>query len=196
MRLKTLFLLTFCILLGACQSNKKETPPETVNFTTNAYSDLVDLFKDWRAFEAPPLHQGAPDYRAATFEKRWPQFQQLQMNLKSIDTSEWPVEQRIDWMIVWAEMNGFDFNHRVLQPWTRDPAYYKTIWTYKSDVPAHEGPTHHATMELWTYTFPLSSAERERFLSDLSVIDPLNKQAKQNLTGNAKELWVAGISGY
>lgn len=193
MRLKTLFLLTFCICLSACQSNKKEAPPETVNYTTNAYSDLVALFKEWRAFEAPPLHEGAPDYRAATFEKRWPQFTELQKNLKSIDTAGWPVERRIDWMIVWAEMNGFDFNHRVLQPWTRDPAYYKTVWTYKSDVPAHEGPTHHAVLELWSYTFPLSSAERKRLLADLAVIAPLNDQAKQNLTGNAKELWVAGI---
>jgi len=90
-------------------------------------------------------------------------------------------------------MNGFDFNHRVLQPWTRDPAYYKTVWTYKSDVPAHEGPTHHAVLELWSYSFPLSSAERQRLLSDLAVIAPLNDQAKQNLTGNAKELWIAGI---
>ena len=193
MRFKTFFLLTFFIGLSACQSNKKETPPETVSFTSNAYSDLVALFKEWRAFEAPPLHEGAPDYRAATFEKRWPQFQELQKNLKQIDTASWSVEQRIDWMIVWAEMNGFDFNHRVLKPWTRDPAYYKTVWTYKSDVPAHEGPTHHAVLELWSYTFPLSSAERQRLLSDLAVIAPLNDQAKQNLTGNAKELWIAGI---
>lgn len=193
MRTKTLLLLLLGIVAFACQSGEKDTPPETVSFTSNAYSDLVALFKEWRAFEAPPLHEGAPDYRAATFEKRWPQFQELQKNLKSIDTSAWPVEQRIDWMIVWAEMNGFDFNHRVLQPWTRDPAYYKTVWTYKSDVPAHEGPTHHAVLELWSYTFPLSSAERQRLLSDLAVIAPLNDQAKQNLTGNAKELWVAGI---
>lgn len=193
MRTKTLLLFVLGIVVIACQSSEKETPPETVNFTTKAYSDLATLFKAWRAFEVPPIHEGAPDYRAVTFEKRWPRFKELQSNLKSIDTASWSVEQRIDWMIVWAEMNGYDFNHRVLQPWTRDPAYYKTVWTYKSDVPAHEGPTHHATTELWTYDFPLSSSERNRLLSDLGVIAPLNEQAKQNLTGNAKELWVAGI---
>ncbi|MFD1004114.1 hypothetical protein [Winogradskyella aquimaris] len=96
-------------------------------------------------------------------------------------------------MIVWAEMNGYDFNHRILKPWTRDPAFYKTVWTYRSDVPAHEGPTHHATTELWTYSFPLSPEERERLIKDLKVIVPLNKQAKKNLTGNARDLWVAGI---
>jgi hypothetical protein len=63
----------------------------------------------------------------------------------------------------------------------------------RSDVPAHEGPTNHATTELWTYAFPLNAAEKERLLGDLAVIPPLNAQAQRNLTGNAKELWVAGI---
>ena len=58
-----------------------------------------------------------------------------------------------------AELNGFDFNCRVLKPWARDPAFYQSVWTYQSDTPAHEGPTHHALVELWTYDFPLSAAE-------------------------------------
>jgi hypothetical protein len=90
-------------------------------------------------------------------------------------------------------MNGFDFYNRVLQPWARDPAFYTSIWADRSDVPAHEGPTHHRTTELWTYTYPLSIAERKRLLDDLKVIPPLNAQAKINLTGNAKDLWIAGI---
>ena len=50
-------------------------------------------------------------------------------------------------------MHGLDFNIRILQPWARDPAFYKSIWTGQSDTPAHEGPTHHAVVELWTYSF-------------------------------------------
>jgi hypothetical protein len=60
-------------------------------------------------------------------------------------------------------------------------------------VPAHEGPTHHGTTEIWTYKFPLSAEEKQRLLGDLQVIPPLNEQAKLNLTGNAKDLWIAGI---
>ncbi len=179
-------------LVFSCQTQKEEKPA-TVEFTSNNYEDLVSLFKEWRAFEKPPTREGAPDYTAETFNKRTPRFQELQTGLQQIDTANWPIENKVDWMIVWAEMNGYDFNQRILQPWTRDPAYYKTVWTYKSDVPAHEGPTHHATTELWTYDFPLSSEERERLISDLQVISPLNSQAKKNLTGNARELWIAGI---
>jgi hypothetical protein len=90
-------------------------------------------------------------------------------------------------------MNGYDFNHRILQPWVRDPAFYKSLWTYRSDVPAHEGPTHHHTTEIWTYDFPLSDSEEDRLIADLKVIPALNKQAQLNLTGNARDLWIAGI---
>ncbi len=193
----TLLLPLLLIVLISCQTYKKEKNEEkqaTIqNFTTNDYQDLVALFKQWRTFEKPPLRDGAPDYTAETFKKRWPQFIELQTSLKQIDTTNWPIENKVDWMIVWAEMNGYDFNHRILKPWVRDPAYYKSVWTYRSDVPAHEGPTHHTTTELWTYTFPLSKQERQRLIADLQVIAPLNTQAKKNLTGNARDLWIAGI---
>ncbi|HKX55658.1 MAG TPA: hypothetical protein VJN01_06140, partial [Xanthomonadales bacterium] len=107
--------------------------------------------------------------------------------------SQWTIPQQVDWQLVKAEMNGFDFNYRVLQPWARDPAYYETIWTYRSDVPGHEGPTHHALTELWQYQFPLSPEAEQQLIDDLSVIPPLMAQAQLNLTGNARELWIAGI---
>ncbi len=157
------------------------------------YEDLVVLFKEWREFERPPMLDGAPDYTAKTFAKRYESFKKYKRRLDEIDHSNWPVEQKVDWYIVLAEMNGFDFNHRVLQPWVRDPAFYKSIWLDKSDVPAHEGPTHHAVTELWTYSFPLTKSEQTRLITDLSVIAPLMKQAQTNLTGNARELWITGI---
>jgi hypothetical protein len=190
--------LLFLFVLGCTTNPSGESPessakPEKVPYASNNYTDLLDLFNEWRAFEKPPLRNGAPDYTAETFEKRQPRFSELQSALQAIDTSNWPIANKVDWMLVWAEMNGYDFNYRILKPWVRDPAFYKSVWTYRSDVPAHEGPTNHGTTELWTYTFPLSSAERQRLISDLNVIPPLNTQAKKNLTGNARDLWLAGI---
>jgi hypothetical protein len=184
-----IILAALCMLFS-CQSKKTDTP--AVTRTTDYYS-LVDLFKEWRAFENPPLLDGAPDYSAATFQQRMPQFKNLQARLLAIDTAQWPVPQRVDWMVVWAEMNGFDFNHRVLQPWARDPAFYKVVWTERSDVPGHEGPTNHGTIELWTYTFPLSAEAQTKLTAQLRAIKPFYTQAQKNLTGNAKELWIAGI---
>jgi hypothetical protein len=157
------------------------------------YRDLVSLFKEWRSFETPPLLNGAPDYRKETFDKRLPDFQTLQSKLLAIDTTGWSIEEQVDWRIVWAEMNGYDFNYRILKPWERDPAFYKTVWTERSDVPAHEGPTHHGVLELWQYNFPLDNSSKEKLVKEIKAIPSLNKQAEINLTGNARELWAAGI---
>ncbi|WP_268033014.1 hypothetical protein [Algoriphagus sp. PAP.12] len=159
----------------------------------NEYPDLVKLFHEWRSFENPPLLDGAPDYRRETFEKRQPKFTQLQTQLLAIDTTGWSISQQVDWRLVWAEMNGYDFNYRILKPWERDPAFYKTLWTERSDVPAHEGPTHHGVIDLWKYEFPLDKTDREKLLEGLKSIPAFNDQAKINLIGNAKELWAAGI---
>ena len=157
------------------------------------FSELEQLFEDWRAFEVAPLHNGAPDYRAITFKQREPQWAEIKSRLLAFDRTDWTVPQQIDWFVVLAELNGYEFNQNVLKPWARDPAFYKQVWTYQSDVPAHEGPTPHFVTELWTYEFPLSDSEQQRLLTDLSRIPPLQQQARENLTGNAKELWVAGI---
>jgi hypothetical protein len=182
-------MLVLFFFLLSCQTGE-DKPQQKVSAN---HQDLVALFKEWRAFEKPPLLNSAPDYTAKTFERRYPDFKKLQAKLLSMDTAKWSVDQQADWHIIWAEMNGFDFNHRILKPWERDPAYYKTLWSERSDVPAHEGPTHHMITDVWTYTFPLNTADKAKLLSELRVIAPLNEQAKQNLTGNAKDLWITGI---
>jgi len=158
------------------------------------YEDLVALFADWRAFEQPPMHAGAPDYTAETFARRRLALGTYQQRLAAIQPGQWPVEWQVDHELLRAEMNGMDFYIRVLQPWARDPAFYKTVWTEQSDTPAHEGPTHHQVVELWTYSFPLSPEAEAQLAAGLSVIPPLLEQARLNLTGNARDLWVTGIS--
>jgi hypothetical protein len=157
------------------------------------FSQLETLFAQWRAFEVAPLHNLAPDYRQVTFEKRHPQWVQFKTRLLAFERADWSVAQQIDWFVMLAELNGYEFNQKVLKPWQRDPAFYKQVWTYKSDVPAHEGPTPHYVTELWSYSFPISISEQTRLIKDLSRIKPLHTQARENLIGNAKELWIAGI---
>jgi len=159
----------------------------------NDHDGLLQLFTDWRAFETPPLLDGAPDYTAERFEARQAGYLKLRERLEAFEIGDWPVPQQVDWHLIRAEMNGYDFNRRVLMPWVRDPAFYKSIWMERSDVPGHEGPTHHAVVEVWKYEFPLSKAAANRLTKELGAIPPLYKQAQKNLTGNARDLWVTGI---
>lgn len=161
--------------------------------TKDSYKNLVNLFRDLRVLERPSTPEGIPDYSEATLGKVREQLKQCQNRLAVIDTSGWSVEQRVDCELVRAEMNGLDFDVRVLQPWARDPAYYAILWTEQSDTPSHEGPVCHAAIELWTYTYPLSPEDAVQLAAQLEVVPPLLRQARVNLTGNARDLWMAGI---
>ncbi|MFT4769184.1 MAG: hypothetical protein ACI8RN_002324, partial [Glaciecola sp.] len=101
--------------LGACAAVAVFLCNGLVN--ASSYDELVDLFGDWRAFETPPLLDGAPDYSAERFAKAHSELPALQNRLNDLDTSDWPIDQQVDWHVLRAEMNGFDFNHRVLKPW-------------------------------------------------------------------------------
>jgi uncharacterized protein DUF885 len=157
-----------------------------------AYQDLVALFDEFLAFERPTLKDGAPDYTAAALAAKQAKLKTFQSRLAALDSKGWPIEQQVDHALVRATMNGLDFDLRVLRPWARDPAYYKSLWTGQSDTPAHEGATHHAVVELWTYAFPLSASDQAKLAGELRTIPPLLTQAQLNLTGNARDLWVTG----
>ena len=154
---------------------------------------LENIFIEWRSFEKPPKYRGAPDYRKKTFDSRMIEFEQLRKRLNEVDKASLDTESQVDWTLIWAEMNGFEFNYNILKPWERDPAFYKSLWMNRSDVPAHEGPTHHMVVEVWQYDFPLSRQQSKKLTNELSIIPAFNQQAKTNLTGNARDLWIAGI---
>jgi uncharacterized protein (DUF885 family) len=159
---------------------------------STSYADLVSLFSGWRAFQRPPLVDGVPDYRAPIMESQRRALPTWQARLQAIDPSGWPIAQQVDWHLVRAEMNGLDFDHRVLRPWQRNPAFYVTVYADESDQPAREGPFALGGIELWKYSFPLSEEKSRELAGRLSKIPPLLAQAKGNLTGDGHDLWVYG----
>ena len=87
------------------------------------YEALVALFKEWREFQKPPVVDGVPDYTVAAMAAQRARLPEFQRRLAAIDSKGWPVSRRIDWNLVRAEMNGLEFDHRVLRPWSRHPGF-------------------------------------------------------------------------
>ncbi len=175
------------VLIGALAGNVG------ARAASDDYAGLLALFQDWRAFERPSLREGAPDYTAQTLERKATQLATYQARCAALEPGPWPIAQQVDYQLVRAEMNGLDFELRVLKPWARDPAFYQSLRTEQSDTPAHEGPNHYGVIDLWTYTWPLSHADEQRLARELAIIPPLLAQARENLTGNAHDLWITGI---
>lgn len=156
------------------------------------YEDLVSFFRDWRSFQKPKLFDGVPDYTAKAMAAQQRKLDAYQKRLAAIDPGGWPVPQQVDYYVVRAELAGLDFDHRVLKPWANNPAFYVTVFTEESDQPAREGPFAEGAVELWTYRFPLSAESAARMDAGIRVIPSLLAQAKTNLTGNGRDLWIYG----
>jgi hypothetical protein len=190
MKRTTSALLTASVLLSvACIETGS---PARITGTTR-YDELVTLFGEWRNFQKPPLTNGTPDYSTSAMLAQQRALPGWQQRLAAIDTTGWPVAQQVDYQVVRAEMNGLDFDHRVLKPWARNPAFYVTVFPERSDQPAREGPLAFGAVELWSYPFPLTLAAAERVDSGVRTIPKLLEQARTNLIGDAKDLWTRGI---
>jgi hypothetical protein len=156
------------------------------------YADLVSLFADWRAFQKPKVVDGVPDYTAAAMAAQQRDLPAYQRRLAAIKADGWPVSQQVDWHIVRAEMNGLDFDHRVIRPWANNPAFYVSVFPDQSDQPAREGHFAYGGVELWSYEFPLNAERSERLAAGIRAIPKLLEQAKRNLVGDKADLWTFG----
>jgi uncharacterized protein (DUF885 family) len=166
------------------------TPPLS---EAQGYPVLIKLFGDWRDFERPMMRNQVPDYGHAAMAAKASALPEWRKKLEAIATNGWSVTQLNDYKLVKAEMNGLDFNLRVLRPWARDPAFYVSVWSARTDVPLREAPNVYPEIELYAYHFPLSSAAQQELKARLDAIPALLLQARENLKdSNARDLWVYG----
>jgi uncharacterized protein (DUF885 family) len=137
------------------------------------HADLVTLYDEFRAFVAPEMIDGLPDYSAAAMARQYDGLRAFQARLKAIDDSSWPVSERVDYMVVLAEMRGLEFQHRVMQPWKRDPAFYST-------TNLGFGPKMHGAFGI--PSLPIDAAKAKALQAKLDAVPGALRQARENLT--------------
>ena len=168
--------------------------PEEAGKPMTTHRDLVAFFQEWREFQKPRVVDGVPDYTAASMAaQRAALAETWKPRLEAFDISGWTLPEQNDYKIVKAELHGLDFDHRVLKPWFNDPSFYVMAFDSESDVPAREGAAHLAATDLWKYTPPLSPAEAALLRQRLGVIPRVLDQARVNLGGDVRDLWVLGV---
>lgn len=109
----------------------------------SGYEQLVQMNEEILALAKPEAVAGVPDLSPATIETQREKLDDFRNRLREIDTSGWEVPQQIDYLLVWSKMNAIVFNHRVMQPWSRDPLTY--LYHFRG-IPHAEVP---ATPEEW-----------------------------------------------
>ena len=153
---------SFVDLLLTPNATAQEPASRTGRTTQRRHDELVTFFGAWRAFQQPKLVNGVPDYSAAAMSAQHRELAGYRRRLAACDTTGWPIPAQVDYHIIRAEMNGLDFDQRVLRPWANNPAFYATVFASQSDQPAREGPHAAGAVELWSYTFPLSTSDAAR----------------------------------
>ena len=180
-----------CLLAAASLAGGDAARP-TEAVSKGTYEDLVAFFREWRSFQKPRIVDGVPDYSAGAMAAQRGELSNYQRRLAAIDPSGWPIAQQVDYRVVRAELNGLDFDHRVLKPWANNPAFYVTVFAEESDQTKREGPSAEGAVELWSCRFPLSAEGAAKIGPGIRAIPALLAQAKTNLTGNGRDLWTYG----
>ena len=141
-------------------------PPAATGATQASYEDILELFRQFRSFQRPEIEAGVPDYSAAAMAEKFGELREFQRRLAAIDSSGWPIHEQVDYHLVRAEMNGMEFQHRVLAPWSLDPGFY-------NDVLPRLGRNQ---------DFPLDASRAAALRARLRAAGDIVEQAKVNLS--------------
>lgn len=160
----------------------------------SSYGDLTTLFAEFRDFQEPVLTDGVPDYSAAAMQRQYRELRDYQRRLAAFDINSWPVAQQIDYHLVRAEMNGLEFYHRVMEPWSTSPDFYwgsptstgMPFYGFSSRQPSGEEVGEEAG-SIARYGFsarpamPLSKAELGAYRVRLRALPKILAQGKANI---------------
>jgi hypothetical protein len=160
--------------------------------TEDTYGALLALFEEFRELIKPAIVDGAPDFSSAAMATQYGALQGLQKRLAAMNIRNWSVERQVDYHVVRAEMNGVEFDHRILKPWARDPGFYNlTDGIYPRLLVHHSRSL--ANWGLYQPAVPLSEDGVVDFRARLRTVPKLFAQAKNNLTGAAGDLATIAI---
>ena len=151
------------------------------------YQRLLSLYAEFRAVAQDPTADDVGDYRPPAMEARRAEATRLLKALQRIDDAGWPVSQRVDYMIVLAEMRGLEFHHRVLRPWARDPSFYSVLTLGFGPKSIDSVP--------YPERFPIrDDAERARFKAGLARTPLALERAREALVDIRGDLLALGLA--
>jgi Bacterial protein of unknown function (DUF885) len=138
---------------------------------------LVQLDAALRTLRQPQTLDGVPVYSSEALSRWRSGLAALRARHAAFSTASWSVPDRIDHILVRTQLDAFDFELRVLRPWSRDPGHWVDLLA--------RAP--------YTQT-PLSADARTRLTQQLRAVPRTIAAARLSLTEPAGEL--AGIAHF
>ena len=145
--------------------------PAMGSASDDGWDRLLELHTELAALHDSDRVDGVPQLGPAAIAERQQAIEAIQGRLEEIDAADWTVAHKVDYLLVWARLNGMKFEHRVTRPWQRDPIFYLN------------------QVRRLPYTdLPLDGEDAEPFGVSLAAVAPTLEQAETNLTEPLGEL--------
>jgi len=143
--------------------------------TDAGWDELVALNRELSDLRRPTRQDGVPQFGLDAMGTRADEIGAVQNRLRRLDPSRWSTSGKVDYLLVWARANGMEFEHRVIDPWAKDPIFYLD---QVRRVPYVD--------------LPLSGEDAVGWRESLAAVPRLLRQAEVNLTDPSGEL--AGLA--
>jgi hypothetical protein len=140
------------------------------------YQTLVELNEEFLEFRRPAMVDGFPDYSRGVMDAQKQGLRSFFDRLEAIDPIGWTISEKVDYLLVRAQLNELDFEHRVLRPWARDPGVYVS-----------------AVQRVAFQELPVNGEKLSDFESRLKAVRAFLDQARRNLTEGAGELCMTAL---
>ena len=174
--------------LGMAAARAAGAPP------SGSYDELVAFFRRWRAFQKPKLVDGVPDYTASAMAAQAARARGVPPAPRG-DRSERVARSSAGGLL---RRPGRAVRSRLRSPRPEAlgeqsrPSTSRSS-TRKATSPPARGPFAEGAVELWSYPLPLSAKDAAADGRRTPHRSPrLLEQAKRNLTGNGRDLWIYG----
>src|SRR5437763_2031154 len=111
----------------------KSTPPAKTGINVAALRKMADDFYAWRNENYPVGSRDSwrhtwdsrlTDYSSSTATERAQHIRKLRDQVRAMQTATWPKDDRIDWLLFRAQLEGPDFGNRILESESTDPQVY------------------------------------------------------------------------
>jgi hypothetical protein len=170
-----ILLICFAVISASTHLQAAGEVQQGQTVSSAGYAELVSLFDRFMEWKDPENTQRQqilkdragqdiepqPDYSASANEKRQRQIKQWLTRIIDLDTSEWSIPEKVDYLAVRSRLDQELFMLQQFRPWARDPGFYVD------------------RMLRVTFTeLPVAGEEKQKLLLRLRAIPVLTERAK------------------
>ena len=145
-------------------------------------ADLIKMAEEVRALRSLRVAvDGVPDYKASAVKQR-DQLPIVRQKLEALRPDGWSIHDKVDFLLLRAELNAVEFQLQVFRPTTRNPSFYMNA--------AIDNVGRHLTGERYMRgdLMPYSKERAQAILKALADTDKILAQGRANLTEIVPEL--------